>query len=106
LPSFFEGMGRVLLEAMAMEIPVVASRVGGIPDLVKHRLNGLLVKPGDVAELANALEQILSDSVLSSKMGKEGRKRIQEQFSSDIMVQSIDKVYQELLTRKGVAIES
>ena len=89
-----------------MEIPVVASRVGGIPDLVKHQLNGLLVKPGDVAELANALEQILCDNVLSSKMGKEGRKRIQEQFSSDIMVQSIDKVYQELLTRKGVAIES
>ncbi len=106
LPSFFEGMGRVLLEAMAMEKPVVASHVGGIPDLVKHQLNGLLVKPGDVAELANALEQILNDRVFSSKMGKEGRKRIQEQFSADIMVQSIDKVYQELLTRKGVAIEN
>ena len=89
-----------------MEKPVVASHVGGIPDLVKHQVNGLLVRPGDVAELTNALEQILSDNVLSSKMGKEGRKRIQEQFSSDIMVQSIDKVYQELLTRKGVAIEN
>lgn len=106
LPSFFEGMGRVLLEAMAMEKPVVASNVGGIPDLVKHQFNGLLVKPGNVAELTNALERILSDKVLSSKMGKEGRKRIQEQFSSDIMIQSIDKVYQELLTRKGVAIEN
>ena len=106
LPSFFEGMGRVLLEAMAMEKPVVASRVGGIPDLVKHRLNGLLVEPGDVAGLTHALEQILSDSVLSRKMGKEGRKRIREQFSADIMVQSIDKVYHELLTRKGVAIEN
>ena len=89
-----------------MEKPVVASHVGGIPDLVKHQVNGLLVRPGDVAELTNALEQILSDNVLSSKMGKEGRKRIQEQFSSDIMVQSIDKMYQELLTRKGVAIEN
>ena len=106
LPSFFEGMGRVLLEAMAMEKPVVASRVGGIPDLVKHQLNGLLVEPGDVVGLTNALEQILIDSVLSRKMGKEGRKRIQEQFSADIMVQSIDKVYRELLTRKGVAIEN
>jgi glycosyltransferase involved in cell wall biosynthesis len=106
LPSFFEGMGRVLLEAMAMEKPVVASLVGGIPDLVKHRLNGLLVKPGDVPELTNALEQILSDSVLSRKMGKEGRKRIQEQFSADTMVQSIEKVYQEILIRKGVTIEN
>jgi len=106
LPSFFEGMGRVLLEAMAMEKPVVASRVGGIPDLVKHQINGLLVKPGDVEGLTHALEQILSDKGLSSKMGKEGRKRIQEQFSADIMVQSIDKVYRELLTRKGVTIEN
>jgi glycosyltransferase involved in cell wall biosynthesis len=99
-------MGRVLLEAMAMEKPVVASRVGGIPDLVKHQLNGLMVKPGDVEGLANALEQILSDRALSGKMGKEGRKKIQEQFSADIMVQSIDKVYRELLIRKGVAIEN
>jgi glycosyltransferase involved in cell wall biosynthesis len=106
LPSFFEGMGRVLLEAMAMEKPVVASHVGGIPDLVKHRLNGLLVEPGDVVGLTNALEQVLSNSELSRKMGKEGRKRIQEQFSSDIMVQSIDRVYQELLTKKGIAIEN
>ena len=89
-----------------MEKPVVASNVGGIPDLVKHQSNGLLVKPGNVEELTNALEQILSDDVLSRKMGKEGRKRIQEQFSSDIMVQSIEKVYQELLTRKGLAIEN
>jgi glycosyltransferase involved in cell wall biosynthesis len=64
------------------------------------------VNPGDVEGLANALEQILSNAVLSSKMGKEGRKRIQEQFSADIMVQSIDKVYRELLIRKGVAIEN
>jgi glycosyltransferase involved in cell wall biosynthesis len=106
LPSFFEGMGRVLLEAMAMEKPVVASNVGGIPDLVEHQSNGLLVKPGNAAELTDALERILSDRVLSSKMGKEGRKRIQEQFSSNTMVQSIDRVYRQLLTGKGVAIEN
>ncbi len=105
LPSFFEGMGRVLLEAMAMEKPVVASRVGGIPDLVKHNVNGLLINPGDVAELANALEKILTDSELAGNMGKEGRKRIQEQFSSEVMVRSIHRVYQDLLARKGVTNE-
>lgn len=106
LPSFFEGMGRVILEAMAMERPVVASRVGGIPDLIEQDLNGLLVRPGDVKELADALEKLLNDKRLARKMGREGRKRIKEQFSAHAMVQSIEKVYRELLSRKGISVES
>ncbi len=106
LPSFFEGMGRVILEAMAMERPVVASRVGGIPDLIEQDVNGLLVRPGDVKELADALEKILSDKRLARKMGREGRKRIKEQFSAQGMVQSIERVYRELLSRKGISVET
>ncbi len=106
LPSFFEGMGRVILEAMAMEKPVVASRVGGIPDLIEQDVNGLLVRPGDVKELADALEKILSDKRLARKMGREGRKRIKEQFSAQGMVQSIERVYRELLSRKGISVET
>jgi glycosyltransferase involved in cell wall biosynthesis len=106
LPSFFEGMGRVILEAMAMERPVVASRVGGIPDLIEQDVNGLLVRPGDVKELADALEKLLNDKRLARKMGREGRKRIKEQFSAHVMVQSIEKVYRELLSRKGISVES
>jgi glycosyltransferase involved in cell wall biosynthesis len=104
LPSFFEGMGRVILEAMAMEKPVVASRVGGIPDLIDQGINGLLVRPGDARELADALEKVLSDNGLARKLGKEGRKRIKDQFSADVMVQSIEKLYRELLARKGIAV--
>ena len=102
LPSFFEGMGRVLLEAMAMEKPVVASRVGGIPDLVEHGVNGLLVSPGDVLELSNAIKKIVRDKKLALEMSKKGRKRITEQFSADAMVQSIEKVYNECLNAKGI----
>ena len=102
LPSFFEGMGRVLLEAMAMEKPVVASRVGGIPDLLEHGINGLLVRPGNVEELTEALKKILTDKRLAESMGKQGRKRIKEQFSADVMAQSIQKLYRELLTRKVI----
>ena len=102
LPSFFEGMGRVLLEAMAMEKPVVASRVGGIPDLVEHCVNGFLVSPGDVLELSNTIKKIVRDKKLAHEMGKKGRKRITEQFSAEAMVQSIEKVYNECLNAKGI----
>jgi len=106
LPSFFEGMGRVLLEAMAMEKPVVASRVGGIPDLVEHGVNGFLVNPGDVRKLAAAIKQLLKDKKLAGRMGKQGRRKIEEQFSADGMVKSIERVYTEMLNRKGVKIGS
>ena len=102
LPSFFEGMGRVLLEAMAMEKPVVASRVGGIPDLLEHGINGFLVRPGNVEELTEALKKILTDKGLAESMGKQGRKRIKEQFSADVMAQSVEKLYRELLTGKSI----
>ncbi|MBW1888167.1 MAG: glycosyltransferase family 4 protein, partial [Deltaproteobacteria bacterium] len=104
LPSFFEGMGRVLLEAMAMEKPVVASRVGGIPDLVEDGVNGFLVSPGDVRDLVNTLKKTINDRKLARKMGKEGRKRTSEQFSAGVMVRSIEKVYHECLNRKGIRI--
>jgi glycosyltransferase involved in cell wall biosynthesis len=102
LPSYFEGMGRVLLEAMAMEKPVVASRVGGIPDLVHDGVNGILVTPGAIPELKSGLLKILRNPVMAIEMGKEGRKRIKEEFNVDSMVQSIERVYHELLQKKGI----
>lgn len=104
LPSFFEGMGRVLLEAMAMEKPVVASHVGGIPDLVKEGVNGFLTKPGDIIELYNALNRLLDNHELAVTMGKQGRKKVSDQFSSKAMVKSIHNLYTECLANKGIAI--
>ena len=106
LPSYFEGMGRVLLEAMAMEKPVVGTRVGGIPDLIEPGLNGYLVKPGSERELASAVLTILNDPGLAARMGEEGRKRMTDRFSADTMVRSIDEVYRELLKRKGIRLDS
>jgi glycosyltransferase involved in cell wall biosynthesis len=106
LPSFFEGMGRVLLESMAMGKPVVASSVGGIPDLVHHGKNGLLVTPGSVLELKSGLSTLIRDKALAKEMGKEGRKRISEEFSAGRMAQSVEKLYRELLQRKGISAEA
>jgi glycosyltransferase involved in cell wall biosynthesis len=71
LPSRSEGMGRVLVEAFCRGRAVVGSRVGGIPDLVRHDENGLLVEPGDAAALAAALTRVLSDRELTERLGRE-----------------------------------
>ena len=104
LPSYFEGMGRVLLEAMAMGKPVVASRVGGIPDLVKDSVNGFLITPGDVKELSDALKKLLNNKGLANIMGRDGRKGIIDKFSTDVMVRSISDIYIECLKIKGIEI--
>jgi glycosyltransferase involved in cell wall biosynthesis len=105
LPSFFEGMGRVLLEAMAMEKPVVASRVGGIPDIVKDGINGFLTAPGDTKELGDALRKLLNDKGLAARMGEAGRKGVTAEFSADVMVNAIKDVYKASLERKGIKLD-
>jgi glycosyltransferase involved in cell wall biosynthesis len=70
LPSRSEGMGRVIVEAFCRARPVVATRVGGIPDLVEHGRNGLLVEPGDTVGLADALVRILSDRALAERLAE------------------------------------
>jgi len=106
LPSYFEGMGRVLLEAMAMEKPVVGTAVGGIPDLIEQGVNGYLVSPGSEKELASALLEILQDKNLARKMGQAGRRKMTERFSAESMVRSIKDIYEELLEKKGVCFDS
>ncbi len=106
LPSYFEGMGRVLLEAMAMEKPVVGTAVGGIPDLIEQGLNGYLVSPGSEKELAAAVLKILDDKSLALEMGQAGRRKMTDRFSAESMVQSIENVYSELLKKKGICLDS
>jgi glycosyltransferase involved in cell wall biosynthesis len=85
LPSLSEGFGRVFIEAMALGKPVVATSVGGIPEIVHDGENGFLVEPGDIVALAGKLEILIKDEVLARKMGKEGKKFVQENFSNKII---------------------
>jgi len=96
LPSLNEGMGRVLVEAMATGLPIVASRVGGIPDLVKHGENGLLVPPADAGALKRAISDLLSDKAKRKRMGETG-KRMCGPYSIEAMVEKIDNLYSRLL---------
>ena len=94
LPSLNEGMGKVLVEAMALGIPIIASNVGGIPDLVKHGVNGLLVPPADAVKLAGGIEELVHDPVKRKKLGERGR-LIAVAYSAEAMVQKIELLYEE-----------
>ena len=82
LPSLTEGLGRVLMEAMALSKPVIGSNVGGIPDLIKDKQNGFLFEPGRSNELAEKLKILLSNRGLARKMGERGREMIEIRFSN------------------------
>ncbi len=96
LPSANEGMGRVLVEAMAAGVPVVATRVGGIPSVVADGECGLLVEPGDVAGLSGAIGKLLAEGALAARMGAAGRRRALA-YGVEAMVEKLDGLYREIL---------
>jgi glycosyltransferase involved in cell wall biosynthesis len=101
LPSLNEGMGRVLVEAMAAGKPIIASRVGGILDLVKDGFNGLLVEPGNPGALCDAIKELLNDRRLRDEMGQRGRDRAKD-FTVDSMIEKIDGLYASVFQRNNL----
>jgi len=81
LASFAEGVPVVLMEAMAKEIPVVSTRITGIPELIEHGEDGLLSRPGDAEDLAGNIRMALQDAVLRQKLGKAGREKVVAQYN-------------------------
>jgi len=102
LPSLFEPFGIVLLEAMAAGLPVVASRVGGIPEVVEDGRTGFLVPPGDPEALAQALERLFSDRELRRDMGREGRLTA-SRYSWDRITTEVVAVYREAIEERDGA---
>ncbi|MBI3088128.1 MAG: glycosyltransferase [Candidatus Omnitrophica bacterium] len=103
LPSFFEGMGRAVLEAQAAGRPVIASRVGGIPDLIADGASGILVEPGSVEQLADAIRRLHDQPALRSRLGEAARQAVGGRFDARTMVEQIIRLYhEELAKRKGV----
>ena len=102
LASLNEGMGRVLVEAMACRLPVVATRVSGIPDVVDDGVTGLLADSRSPDQMARALCALLSDPVCAHRMGEAGYRKVVPAFGVDAMVERINTVYEEVLKEKGI----
>jgi glycosyltransferase involved in cell wall biosynthesis len=102
LPSLAEGISNTILEAMACGLPVVATRVGGNPELVTEGATGRLVPASDPLAMASALLDYANDPAKARRHGAAGRSRVEAAFSIDRMVRDYDSLYQTLLGRAGV----
>lgn len=101
LPSLSEGLSNVLIEAMASGIAVVATAVGGTPEIVDDKVTGLLVSPRDAAGLAHAISSLLENPRLAAQMGNAGRERIERRFSMQRAVYETQELYTTLLGSSG-----
>jgi glycosyltransferase involved in cell wall biosynthesis len=105
LPSGNEGTPVTAIEALASGCPVVATRVGGVPDVVRDGEDGFLVEPGDVEALAAHLVRLARDPELRARAGAAGRERVVGRYGVDRLVDDIDRLYRDLLARRrGAAV--
>jgi len=99
LPSVNEGTPVSAIEALAGGRPVVATRVGGVPDVVRDGVDGFLVEPGDVDAMADRLAALAGDPELRARMGAAGRERVIERYSVERLLDDTDRLYRDLLMR-------
>ena len=100
IPSLEEGFGIPAAEAMGCEVPVVATDAGGVPEVVENGVTGYVVPKGDAAALANAIDRLLADDALRTRMGESGRVRALGRFDWDLSVKQFEAVYARVLKKK------
>ena len=99
---YIETLPTAILEAMAMAKPAVATEVGCLREMVIEGTNGYLLPPRKSKELAQAISKLLKSPELAQKMGREGRRRVEELFSIERMVDKREELFEEILKAKGV----
>jgi glycosyltransferase involved in cell wall biosynthesis len=97
LTSFAEGVPVVLMEAMAMEIPCLATWITGVPELIRHGVDGWLVPPGDAEPVAEALSYLMDQPALRESMGKSGRARVVERYNLEQNVAHLAEIFRQRL---------
>jgi glycosyltransferase involved in cell wall biosynthesis len=104
LSSYLEGMGSSILDAMACRLPVVATKVGGIPELVIHGETGILVPPRNPSALAKAILKLYSNKTLASRLGQKGYELVHQKFSAEAMADKVVRLYEKVGLRKWIKI--
>ena len=100
LPSLNEGIPLALLEAMSACRPIVASRVGGVPEVIEHEYTGLLVEPGNEQEVAKACSRLISDKLLADTLGSAAHLKAISHFSSEVMGEKVVSLYRHLIRNR------
>jgi glycosyltransferase involved in cell wall biosynthesis len=104
LPSLGEGLSNVLLEAMSLEMPVIASKVSGTEEVVDDQKNGLLIPPGSPDDLAAAMELVLARPEQALEWGRQARRKVQEHYSLDAVAQKYARLYDALMHNKEFSL--
>ncbi len=104
LSSIREGLPLAILEAMDCGKPIIATNVGGVPEIVKNGINGILVQPKDPEALYSAMKELLDDRGKMEKMGYEGKKICGNNFSSKVMVDRVEELYDKLVKEKITSV--
>ena len=99
LPALYENFPFAILESQASGLPVISTRVGGIPEYVTEGKNGLLIDPGDHEQLASAMITLLSDTDLAAKLGEAGRKLVEEKFAWPLITGQVIETYRKVLEK-------
>ncbi len=97
LPSLYEGLPNVVIEAMSCEKPVISTKEGGIPEIVEDGKNGILINGGDIRALSKAISDLVADSQRRKQMAKEGRRVVERNFSWRNSAQSVRHIYEDVL---------
>ena len=97
LPSLTEGLPNVLLEAAACRVPLVATNVGGVPEIITHEKTGLIVEPGNVDQLESAIERCLCDKIFRKELADNAYKMVSESYHIEGQTRRLESLYTRLI---------
>ena len=100
MPTYFEGFGWVFIEAMAAGLPVIATRINAIPEMVIHGETGFLIQPGDRRDLAGKIRVLMENPTLSCQMGTKGRQIVEQKFNAQKHCQTLEHIFREIYVCK------
>ena len=102
LPSYIEGFPIVVLEAMAAGLPLLATSVGAVPDVIRDGIDGFVIPPRDTETLSERLGQLAADPALRERMGQSARQRVEAHYAEAVVFGELGELYRELVGESGV----